>query len=99
PPDIYTLSLHDALPIYLATGEEMIAWGAPIEAVRNTVRIADMCEEYELPKAEPVKFGVDNPYEVLVDLCRKGWKKRKIPKPKWEDRKSTRLNSSHVKIS
>ena len=70
---------------YLATGEEMIAWGSPVEAVRNTVRIADLCEEYDLPKADPVKFGIDNPYETLIDLCRKGWKKRKIPKQKWDE--------------
>ena len=69
---------------YLATGEEMIAWGAPIEAVRNTVRIADQCEEYELPKAEPVRYGVDNPYELLVDLCREGWRARKIPREDWD---------------
>ncbi|MDI6840454.1 MAG: DNA polymerase III subunit alpha [bacterium] len=70
---------------YLATGEEMLQWGSPVEAVRNTARIADMVEAFELPKAEPVRFGIDNPYKTLVDWCRKGWKKRGIPKPKWDE--------------
>lgn len=69
---------------YLATGEEMIQWGSPVEAVRNTVRIADMCEYFELPKAEPVKYGINNPYETLVDWCRDGWRRRKIPRHKWD---------------
>lgn len=69
---------------YLATGEEMIAWGSPVEAVRNTVRIADMCEQYELPKAKPVRFGVEKPYEMLVDWCRDGWRARQIPREDWD---------------
>src|SRR5690606_41536900 len=58
--EIYTLSLHDALPIYLGLGPQAAA-GGPLPA--------DPGPAHRLP-AQP-----------------------------GEDRKSTRLNSSHVKIS
>lgn len=70
---------------YLATGDEMVSWGAPEQAVANTVAIADMVEAFDLPKAEPVKYGIEKPYEELVNLCREGWVKRKIPKKDWDE--------------
>ena len=71
---------------YLATGEEMVAWGSPAGAVENTAKIAQLCEAYELPKTEPVKSEIENPYEVMVEKCREGWRKRRLgEKENWEE--------------
>src|SRR5436309_12338960 len=59
--EIYTLSLHDALPI------------SPRARRRWTI-----------PPADPPAWPIAAP---------------RLPRPRWRDRKSTRLNSSHVKIS
>ena len=70
----------------LATAEEMEEWGANPKAIENTVKIAELVEEFELPKADKLKFKGDNdPYEQLVQLCREGWKRRKITKDKWDE--------------
>lgn len=60
---------------YLCSGVEMITWGAPIESVEESARIAAMCEEFDLPKARPVKVGLseEEAYEALLERCRKGW--------------------------
>src|SRR5690349_10717378 len=70
---IYTLSLHDALPIFAGLGIAV-----PAAAVRRDVgRQRHSVDEYER-----IDVGTRR---VLVGLA--------------EDRKSTRLNSSHVEIS
>src|SRR5439155_24605354 len=65
--EIYTLSLHDALPILTQCGEQ----GA--EQVRR-VRVCNA-----------IAHGITTEVEIAREL--------------WQDRKSTRLNSSHVAIS
>src|SRR3712207_6918756 len=45
--EIYTLSLHDALPIYTATGE--VKWEVPLGTVRDLA-----------PIPLPIKFGTPN---------------------------------------
>src|SRR5690606_41340502 len=77
--EIYTLSLHDALPI--------------LRSLRDltqhlTTRADDShaAPVSELPKAPP-------------HLCRVLWMSRPGKVLRVADRKSTRLNSSHVKIS
>src|SRR5690606_41453914 len=65
---IYTLSLHDALPILLGS----VAASTPV--------LAQQGQEAEVE-------------EVVVTGS------RRAPRTALEDRKSTRLNSSHVKIS
>src|SRR3712207_8382304 len=67
-PEIYTLSLHDALPIYVRAAHDVEG------ALRGSTG------------AEPVG-GVGEPVEV------------QRPCHPDEDRKSTRLNSSHANIS
>src|SRR5437868_13264941 len=69
PPQIYTLSLHDALPIFLHLGDD--PKGCAHRALRVVLARRGRTEEGEHPVAG----------EIL------------------EDRKSTRLNSSHVSIS
>src|SRR5699024_12317925 len=71
----YTLSLHDALPIYNGI-DQMQGWTERISGdIRTTSAIEDKIPE-----------------EV---------ERYTVPKQKWSqsDRKSTRLNSSHVSIS
>src|SRR2546430_16015868 len=70
--EIYTLSLHDALPILLTHGrfDEMVA------------------EEKKAVELDPLSSLYN------IDL---GWWLTYTRR--WEDRKSTRLNSSHSQIS
>src|SRR5690606_41408812 len=76
--EIYSLSLHDALPIFLGLGRIL-------EPVRQPFRIGD--------RHDSIKPRVL--LHVLVD--EEGLRdRRRIGEA---DRKSTRLNSSHVKIS
>src|SRR3712207_7092916 len=73
--EIYTLSLHDALPICGST----LAWSALEEGIVNKIN------SYISPKI----FGGDAKSPV-------GGSGVSLPD---EDRKSTRLNSSHANIS
>src|SRR5690606_41897188 len=68
--DIYTLSLHDALPIF--------------------------SKRRYLPKINIKEIRANNKRD-MVPVSREASLKRLIVRP--ADRKSTRLNSSHVKIS
>src|SRR2546427_11938979 len=73
--EIYTLSLHDALPIFWA-GWELEGRDGEIEGL--------ICAD-GMSSEELAKFGVTE--------------FQKIPEEYFEDRKSTRLNSSHSQIS
>src|SRR5207249_11168245 len=84
--DIYTLSLHDALPIW--------PWPRMSGAERAAIlrRVADgiVARKEELALLETLENGKPlaqsrSEIEGAADL--------------WQDRKSTRLNSSHVSIS
>src|SRR5690349_24815080 len=73
--EIYTLSLHDALPIYRGeVGEERVL-------------VAVFLHEPEANVEQRPDRGEDEPGQPVDDAARE------------EDRKSTRLNSSHVEIS
>src|SRR3712207_7648622 len=72
--EIYTLSLHDALPIYLGAGTDHRARGRGREV-----------------EVEPAD-RVGEPLEVVGEEDHRSARHR-------EDRKSTRLNSSHANIS
>src|SRR5690606_41820619 len=94
--DIYTLSLHDALPILQrasrrggAVGEERHLRGRrhPAGAARGVAR-----RDARAPDGDAVaQHGRDGD---RGDAPREPDRRRRAP-----DRKSTRLNSSHVKIS
>src|SRR3712207_8405701 len=71
--EIYTLSLHDALPIY-ASAEEL----KNIQEVRDIALSKKWCRTVELVISETNKGLADS----II-----------------QDRKSTRLNSSHANIS
>src|SRR5690606_41238053 len=93
--DVYTLSLHDALPIYgMDQGAldhlELDSTTADHDLLvaRFTVRSVvgdDIVEALATQTFSMDSFGPDGPASVLPDAR--------------VDRKSTRLNSSHVKIS
>src|SRR5439155_22750707 len=86
---IYTLSLHDALPISFPGIVPFCYWG-PFEASR---KIASCRSRFSPSEAN---FGIGEP-----GLTHEGHFKWRIWKsmPSFRDRKSTRLNSSHVAIS
>src|SRR5437773_8897823 len=75
PTDFYTLSLHDALPIYFMAANSVLDGIQPLPVVATL--------------GEGPVFGEEVRFEVSFP--------RPIDLP--ADRKSTRLNSSHITIS
>src|SRR5439155_2264588 len=82
--DLYTLSLHDALPICLARGGELGGDG----------RDAAALDPYVAGGVEP-RLGVEHVAAREDDIVLLAAE----PGVRYRDRKSTRLNSSHVAIS
>src|SRR5439155_25343777 len=83
PTEISTLSLHDALPIY---GAVLATGGHPVPAF-----------DASLPhKATHAVFGLDDGSRLYLTDIRQFGRIWLMPQA---DRKSTRLNSSHVAIS
>src|SRR5204862_1202806 len=89
PPEIYTLSLHDALPISLAdevvmvrTHEDVLA-GQRIVGQRHADRLARALDD------RPQRRMAGAVHHDVLELVGDDR----------QDRKSTRLNSSHVEIS
>src|SRR5690606_39796945 len=83
---IYTLSLHDALPIFSASGENVLIYA--------TSNRRHLMPEYmsENLSAQHQPSGEIHPGESVEE-------KISLSERFGLDRKSTRLNSSHVKIS
>src|SRR5690606_41248205 len=92
----HTLSLHDALPIYSPKQVDIFDSPANAAAVPATIDqiFASCSKPTSLIDLANVFRGIPSE-TIAVELCKyaekQGWK--------IEDRKSTRLNSSHVKIS
>src|SRR5207302_6300493 len=86
-PAIYTLSLHDALPIYLSR--------SPARAPRQPAG-ARPHQLARLLSADARGGGADRAGQAGFRLQARGRPGRQYDR---SDRKSTRLNSSHVKIS
>src|SRR5207247_10290688 len=85
--DMHTLSLHDALPIFLRNEVQQRQQGSGVLAVRlhdDGLKV----EEIETPSPDPG--------EVLVRVHAAAITRGEL---EWPDRKSTRLNSSHEWIS
>src|SRR5699024_11966265 len=89
PSEIYTLSLHDALPIYnfrylvKANGYNN---SQQMDLLRNTAAAKGIAKDGTSDRG---KVG------ITKEVVKQAWKTL----PKSVDRKSTRLNSSHVSIS
>src|SRR5207249_6607611 len=91
PPQHYTLSLHDALPIFAAhpwvelrTPAEALAHHRPRGLAYLPTATYHEMEEWALPPRARVRY--QRAAEILAPAF-------------GEDRKSTRLNSRHVSIS
>src|SRR5690606_40235808 len=99
PPESYTLSLHDALPIFLSFPDIWSALAAigfaALFTVVGAVFILRRVPRSRLWRKLALEtsldhpgFERDNPEDPVIKAGAAG-----------RDRKSTRLNSSHVKIS
>src|SRR5947209_11254949 len=83
--EIYTLSLHDALPI--STASRSTLW-------RSACRCCGRA------RGRTGAMGAHARRKVPLALCRGARRgPRLVLEGRWEDRKSTRLNSSHANIS
>src|SRR5207249_11697677 len=99
PPYSYTLSLHDALPIYLHA--------VVLEHRRQREDVADVVvDDQHAPAGERLGRAVDLVEHLAVRfLHARGVDVQREddlveePLDRVQDRKSTRLNSSHVSIS
>src|SRR5690606_41739609 len=92
---IYTPSLHDALPIFIvppASGA-FSALGLVASDIRR-----DWVRTLYLPLADAAPERLAEIYGELEDAGRRMLAQARVRRPA-SDRKSTRLNSSHVKIS
>src|SRR5206468_11934805 len=89
---IYTLSLHDALPI--SPGDLRRRHRLPALDDRGLAdpRVGDADDELGAHPLRP-------PVPRVLGQLRPGQRKRKPARLRGEDRKSTRLNSSHDQIS
>src|SRR5690606_41510698 len=88
---LYTFSLHDALPISTAHCLVAADGDHALELLHNEEAIPDyIFLDLNMPKMDG--------FELLTAI-RKSKILRDIPVIVYSDRKSTRLNSSHVKIS
>src|SRR5699024_12142032 len=85
----FSLSLHDALPIWLAGGSSNAA--AVLFGMNRMFRLGLKQEEL---MARGVRLGADVPYCIM-----RGTVLAEGTSAPRRDRKSTRLNSSHVSIS
>src|SRR5690606_41652196 len=83
--EIYTLSLHDALPIY---GDASVDTGE-----NDTIK--DLIKDMSMPSGYSTNCSGDGGCVVQFSH----WLQNTDHFKDAEDRKSTRLNSSHVKIS
>src|SRR5690606_41600459 len=89
---VHTLSLHDALPISLQT--LIFRFDTFLIALRTIVN--QFTNDVRLPPTR--NFSVNQLIELRPAIWRPNFGYNRLP-PLWSDRRSTRLNSSHVKIS
>src|SRR5699024_12367985 len=94
----HTLSLHDALPIYITKGKHL----TNIRSAHKD-QTATMKKTHHMSLEEALQYINDDEYcEVTpksIRLRKKLLNKSEREKADGLDRKSTRLNSSHVSIS
>src|SRR5690606_41267717 len=89
-PVFYTLSLHDALPIYIGCNAR------PAASFRN-LGAAGRVERLTFPQMQEIPMALSETHVLMI--ATDGFEESELMKPRQADRKSTRLNSSHVKIS
>src|SRR5260370_34136016 len=86
-PEIYPLSLHDALPILASSSRRRSGQKMDVGALRRQRRLGRYLSAYDLHGRQPPLLGLSRrlPGNEMGGKI--------APKP---DRKSTRLNSSHT---
>src|SRR5690606_41441028 len=94
PPAPHPPSLHDALPICTAITEEL---GLPLEKV--TAEHFGTAKRVRITKDATTIVGGKGQKKAIDERVAQIEVQIKATKSDYEDRKSTRLNSSHVKIS
>ena len=91
--EIYTLSLHDALPILVADITESDVW-ATLKKRDSVIYHDNDFEVFIDPNGDTHRY-----YELEINAFNTEWDLF-LDKPyRDEDRKSTRLNSSHIPLS
>src|SRR5690606_39391078 len=90
--DIYTLSLHDALPIY-----EQVEVAQKLYGIFKTLCSVTGVTTAAVETSFLHKAGVDE--DAILNQVQDSDTQSFVKLLLKEDRKSTRLNSSHVKIS
>src|SRR5436305_3867630 len=83
---IYTLSLHDALPISARPEQEQLLLTGEVELCLGNLGF------FSSARGGMRRF--DRAREIRID-----WRCLRLARTSGRDRKSTRLNSSHVRIS
>src|SRR5699024_12760906 len=98
-PNIYSLSLHDALPIYVRLCNGIVLNLCRQRSSKSSTNYPPACRELD----EPAKFSeVSNkvlPPEEKTSMRNSRLAVAMVASCSIADRKSTRLNSSHVSIS
>src|SRR5206468_12494846 len=98
PPATYTLSLHDALPIFDLQRQ-------PLLLIAQLAQLAAQAQDFALkrftlrPLALELLDGAIDFVLKVRELFQSVYSAHSAPNPGVEDRKSTRLNSSHDQIS
>src|SRR5699024_11995244 len=95
PPDSFTLSLHDALPIYM---DDVLVAGQHVGRIgerTNPVHI-DRFHAFNRVRKMPVQTGRRHMGELPEPEYSRLFRRVHLVEP---DRKSTRLNPSHVSTS
>src|SRR5205814_8766913 len=92
PPQLYTLSLHDALPIYSARISCCLA--SSREKTTTFAGFPSSPERSRRTSARP-----SEPVPPVTRMCLPSSIGDPFIHPRFQDRKSTRLNSSHLGIS
>src|SRR5690606_42102001 len=94
--DIYTLSLHDALPIWSSLKKGVLSGYSKALIGPNRLTVAKVLQERDYHTAFIGKWHLGWDWYFTGDSLNIN---NLNSLPEVEDRKSTRLNSSHVKIS
>src|SRR5207249_7566025 len=94
PSHISILSLHDALPISVLCYSRMLFFQINPTFQRFDCKVF-LTDALRYAGGAPQRVMIDNTHVVVL----RGTGREMIPVPEMEDRKSTRLNSSHVSIS
>src|SRR5690606_41304793 len=93
------VSLHDALPIYLEQGGNILIFpgpDGPVVGVNEFLREAGQVAIGDWMEEDMEALGLNFEDFVFSDVFEK--QQSQLALPSVRDRKSTRLNSSHVKI-